>query len=319
MPAVVRPWLRQTARDRWRDALCNGDTPLPRRRHQHPALALAALATAFVHLSPVDARARKSPAPSPFQPSLTDPRNVQRFKRAPIQTDARHGAGGRSCRRRARAKPASIPPARSARRRKPRRSPASRVRCRRRRRRCRGRRRRPAATPARRRSRRARPMPTPTSRRMRRRGGRRAAAGCLRADRRARRHVSAEAIGRGHARLRQQSVARPERQELGLHGGRAGAASCNRTGRATSSAPICAAATRNYDSHVVAEPSAARRQGLRAPRRDARHQDQRREPLFPVDRLSGQPEPAGRHRQAADLHILRQHARPDAALQPSAN
>ena len=34
-----------------------------------------------------------------------------------------------------------------------------------------------------------------------------------------------------------------------------------------------------------------------------------------VDRLSGQPEPAGRHRQAADLRDLRQHARHHAALQ----
>ncbi len=68
---------------------------------------------------------------------------------------------------------------------------------------------------------------------------------------------------------------------------------------------------------VVAEPPAARRQGPFADRRVARHHDQHREPLLPVDRLSGQPEPAGRLRQAADLHDLRQHARPDAALQPS--
>jgi hypothetical protein len=58
--------------------LCHGETTLPRRRHQRPALALAALAVAFVHV-PTDARAQ-SPNPSPFQPSLTDPRNVQRFK-----------------------------------------------------------------------------------------------------------------------------------------------------------------------------------------------------------------------------------------------
>jgi hypothetical protein len=57
--------------------LCHGDTPLPRRCHPYPALALAALAAAFVHLS-TDARAQSST--SPFQPSLTDPRNVQRFK-----------------------------------------------------------------------------------------------------------------------------------------------------------------------------------------------------------------------------------------------
>src|SRR4051812_15669861 len=52
--------------------------PLPRRRHQHPALALTALMAAWVQFS-TDARAQ-STTMSPFQPSLTDPRNVQRFK-----------------------------------------------------------------------------------------------------------------------------------------------------------------------------------------------------------------------------------------------
>ena len=90
--------------------------------------------------------------------------------RRPI--DARH-PGGRSCRRRAPAKPASIPPARSARKRKPKKKPGEP---------------RPlpppppplpgppqppAVTPARRRSRRGRPTPKPTSRRTRRCGGRR--------------------------------------------------------------------------------------------------------------------------------------------------
>lgn len=77
--------FRQTARERRRDALCHGETPLPRRRHQHLALALTALATAFGHLSNVtDARAQSS-STSPFQPSLTDPRNMQRFN-APAPT-----------------------------------------------------------------------------------------------------------------------------------------------------------------------------------------------------------------------------------------
>jgi hypothetical protein len=59
--------------------LCNGETPLPRRRHHHPALALAALATALVSLAATgDARAQSS-ITSPFQPFLTDPRNPQRF------------------------------------------------------------------------------------------------------------------------------------------------------------------------------------------------------------------------------------------------
>jgi hypothetical protein len=55
--------------------LCHGETPLPRRRHQHSALALAALTTALLA---APARAQY-PSTSPFQPSLTDPRNVQRF------------------------------------------------------------------------------------------------------------------------------------------------------------------------------------------------------------------------------------------------
>jgi hypothetical protein len=54
-----------------------GEKTLPRRRHQHPALALAALATTFVHLATVSEALAQST--SPFQPSLTDPRNVQRF------------------------------------------------------------------------------------------------------------------------------------------------------------------------------------------------------------------------------------------------
>lgn len=67
------------ARDCRRDALCNGDTPLPRRRHQHFALALAALATALVDVAIVtDARAQSSDL-LPFTPSLTDPRRAQRF------------------------------------------------------------------------------------------------------------------------------------------------------------------------------------------------------------------------------------------------
>ena len=86
MPAVARP-LAQRARERRRDALCHGETPLPRRRHQHPALALAALATAFVHVA-IRMRARNRPATSPFQPSLTDPRNVQRFSRPTPSTRA---------------------------------------------------------------------------------------------------------------------------------------------------------------------------------------------------------------------------------------
>ncbi len=79
MPALACPWLRQTMRDRWRDALCNGDKPLPRRRHQHPALALAALSTAFVHLALAADAHGQSTGMSPFQPSLTYPARAQRF------------------------------------------------------------------------------------------------------------------------------------------------------------------------------------------------------------------------------------------------
>ncbi len=85
MPAVARP--AKGRRERRRDALCHGETPLPRRRHQHPALALAALAVAFVHVLPIaESRAQ---TPSPFPPSLTDPRNVQRFR--PPSSGSRSG------------------------------------------------------------------------------------------------------------------------------------------------------------------------------------------------------------------------------------
>jgi hypothetical protein len=67
----------QKARERRRDALCHGETTLPRRRHQLSGLALAALMMALAHFSMMaDARGQES---SVFQPSLTDPRSVQRF------------------------------------------------------------------------------------------------------------------------------------------------------------------------------------------------------------------------------------------------
>jgi hypothetical protein len=72
--------------------LCQGETVLPRRRHQHPALALAALATAFVHLSMVLQAHAQGAGPSPFQPSLTDPRNVQRFSTSAPTTRATAGS-----------------------------------------------------------------------------------------------------------------------------------------------------------------------------------------------------------------------------------
>ena len=71
-----------------------------------------------------------------------------------------------------------------------------------------------------------------------------------------------------------------------------------------------------FDSQPSLNRPMLRRQGFRALRRLARHRLQRRRPLLPFDRLSGQPERAGRCRQAADLPHLRHDTRPDAALQP---
>src|SRR6267154_3760474 len=76
MPVVAR--LAKGARTPAR-RIVPGETVLPRRLHQHPALALAALAAAFVHLSMVTEARAQGAGTSPFQPSLTDPRNVQRF------------------------------------------------------------------------------------------------------------------------------------------------------------------------------------------------------------------------------------------------
>ena len=86
---MLAPGSRQRARERRRDALCNGETPLPRRRHKLSALALAALAGALT--STGEARAQ-SPSASAFQPSLIDPRNTQRFA-APDPTTRSTSAG----------------------------------------------------------------------------------------------------------------------------------------------------------------------------------------------------------------------------------
>lgn len=67
--------------------MCNGDTPLPRRRYPQRLLALATLAAAFAHLSG-DAAHAQSPGASPFEPQLSDPRNAQRFSSQPPTTRA---------------------------------------------------------------------------------------------------------------------------------------------------------------------------------------------------------------------------------------
>jgi hypothetical protein len=70
--------------------LCNGETPLPRRRYPQRVLALTALAAALAQLAFI-AGARAQSSPSPFQPSLADPRNSQSFStpdRSPLPTAA---------------------------------------------------------------------------------------------------------------------------------------------------------------------------------------------------------------------------------------
>ncbi len=215
MPAVVRPWFRRAARDRWRDALCNGETLLPRRRHQNSALALAALTTAFVHVSSIDDARAQSPGTSPFQPSLIDPRNVQRFKavdQPPLATARTilppsgagetgfDSTGALGKKKKARKKPGEPrplppppPPLPGAPQAAAGHGSAPQVKARARLCRCLQAAGYAAAAAA------------------------GAAPGCLRAARHPRRQLSAETRGRGDARSRQQSLAYSERQELGLH------------------------------------------------------------------------------------------------------
>jgi hypothetical protein len=88
MPAVAR--LAKGARTPAR-RIVPGEKTLPRRRYQHPALALAALATACVHLSMVTAARAQGAGTSAFQPSLTDPRNAERFSTSAPTTRAMAG------------------------------------------------------------------------------------------------------------------------------------------------------------------------------------------------------------------------------------
>ena len=65
-----------------------------------------------------------------------------------------------------------------------------------------------------------------------------------------------------------------------------------------------------------ARPAGCRRQGDRAPRRDAQHRADRRGHADRRHRQSGQPERAGGADALPDLHHARRHVRPHAALQP---
>ena len=67
---------------------------MPRPRHQCLAVALAALAMAFVHLSNGTVARAQGTGLSPFQPSLTDPRNAQ-CSSSPILTTGATAAGAR--------------------------------------------------------------------------------------------------------------------------------------------------------------------------------------------------------------------------------
>jgi hypothetical protein len=74
------PGFRQQERERRRDALCTGETPLPRRRYPQTHLALVALAAAWAQLASAGHVNAQSSGASPFQPSLADPRYGQRFE-----------------------------------------------------------------------------------------------------------------------------------------------------------------------------------------------------------------------------------------------
>ena len=85
----------------------------------------------------------------------------------------------------------------------------------------------------------------------------------VRAGRRAGRQLPAAAVDRSRRRLRQQSEPHAERAALGLHQVVGRSCRSGRSGRATNSAQTCAAATSRYDSHAVAQPADRRRQGVR--------------------------------------------------------
>ena len=268
-----------------------------------------------------DARAQ-SAGTSPFQPSLTDPRNVQRFS---ARVDHARDAAAR--RRRRRSDTAAVGRGRNRLRlhRRDRQEKESQEEARR------------AASAAaasaaaaraaagRRRShqRAADQGARALCRRLQAAGcavaaAGAAAAGCLRAARHPRRHLPAEALGRGHARLRHQSVARPER----------------RRARPTRwSSPRCkmqsewsrhefGADLRGSYSDVRLLSSLNRplvdAKAIRAYRRHrATPRSTPRAGCYLSTDYPGSPNLPADYRQAAGLHDLRHHARPDAALQPS--
>ena len=131
--------------------------------------------------------------------------------------------------------------------------------------------------------------------------------------------LSAEALDRGHARLRHQSVAQPERQGLGLHGGRAHAQDAIAMGAPRVRRSICAAATATIDklsslNRPLLDAKARTRIDVS---RDTKINAEAR--LFLSTDYPGSPNLPVGYRQAADLHHLRQHARPDAATSTISN
>ena len=172
------------------------------------------------------------------------------------------------------------------------------------------------ATPARSRSRSGRPMPTPSSRRMRRRGGRRrrsrmptSRSGCapasflLKPALEVTRGYDTNPSHGSNSPASGFTVVEPtlkmqsdwSRHEFGL----------DLRGSYSESDKLSSLNRPLLDTKAHSRIDVSRDTAINA-----------ESPVLPVDRLSGQPEPAGRLRQAAGLHHLRHHGRPDAALQP---
>ena len=117
------------------------------------------------------------------------------------------------------------------------------------------------------------------------------------------------------AMARQQSEPHAERAALELHAGAAGGADqvawpVHELGATLRGSYFA------YDNLPSVESTIRRHQGVRPLRLQPRPALRGRGPLPARHRQSGQPEPAGRPRQAADLHHLGRDRRSGAALQP---